>query len=256
MQEFALIAVAAGLLAVLAVCAVEAVFGGRPVSGWPLLSMPAAVAMTLATSWWLVQRVTAEPEPTAIEAARRPAAWRQPRVAGQALRNLRRTPARTALGALVIAVACAALGLELAVRWVFSDLVVGFWPGRAVPWQANAVDIGAVLVILAMATVTVADIDWLTAGDRATELRTLRAIGWPASGVVRLVAWEAVLLGLAGGLVASVLEVAGSLAVVHHAPVRLLLAAAMVAGAGTVVSLAGVSLAAAVGRARGRGVSR
>jgi ABC-type antimicrobial peptide transport system permease subunit len=110
-------------------------------------------------------------------------------------------------------------------------------------------------VILAMATVTVADTGWLTAGERAAELRTLHAIGWPAWGVVRLVAWEAVLLGLAGGLVASVLDVAGSLAVVHHAPVRLLPAAAMVAGAGAVVSLAAAGLAAAAGRARGSGVS-
>lgn len=256
MREFAPIAITAGLLAVPTAYAAEALLSRQPTSAWSLLSMPVAVAMTLAAAWWPVQRVTAESEPTAVAAARRPAVGRQPRVAGQAVRNLLRTPSRTALGTLVIAAACAALGLELAARWALNGGVVGSWLGRPASWQANAIDVGAVLVILAIATVTVADIDWLTAGERAAELRTLRAIGWPARGVVRLVVWEAVLLGLAGGLIASVLDVAGSLAVVHHAPVRLLLAAAAVTGAGAVVSLAAAGLAAAAGFARGNGVSR
>jgi len=63
---------------------------------------------------------------------------------------------------------------------------------------------------------------------------------------VRLVVWEAILVGLAGGLIASVLDVAGSLAVMPGTAVRpRLLLAVAVAGAGTVVSLLAAGLSAA-----------
>ena len=241
MREFALVAVAAGLLAVLASYAVEALLEAGPISGWPLLCLPAAIAMMLAAAWWPVRRVTAEAEPATTAVARLPAAL-SPRTAGQALRNLLRVPARTSVGVLVTAAACAALGLELDGRWAFSGAAGGSSPGGPAPWQANRVDVAAVLMLLAMATVTVADLDGLT----AAELRTLWAIGWPARGVVRLVVWEAILVGLAGGLIASVLDVAGSLAVMPGTAVRpRLLLAVAVAGAGTVVSLLAAGLSAA-----------
>jgi putative ABC transport system permease protein len=248
---FALSALAAGLLAVVAAYAAELVLGGRPMSGWPLLSMPTAAAVTLAAAWWPVRRATAGAEPPSAMAARGDAPQRRPpSLAGQAVRNLLRTPARTVLGALVIAMACVALGLELAVRWANCGMAVGPWPSQPLSWQASTVNTGAVLVIVAMATVTVADLGWLTAGERAVELRTLRAIGWSARGVTRLMAWEAVLLGLAGGVVASALDVVGSLAVAHRTPARLLVLVATAAGIGATISLVAASLSAADGRRR------
>jgi ABC-type lipoprotein release transport system permease subunit len=98
------------------------------------------------------------------------------------------------------------------------------------------VDLAAVLTVVALATVTVTDISWLSA-ERAVELRTLRAIGWSARGVARLAVSEAALLGVAGGLAGSVLDVAGILAVVHRVPAGLLPVMAVVVGTGVAMAM-------------------
>jgi hypothetical protein len=162
--------------------------------------------------------------------------------------SLRRAPRRTALGALVIAVACAPLGGELALRWAFGGALVGSVAGRPVSWLAGPGDVPTVLALLVMATITVAEVDWLTAADRAVEVRTLRALGWPASGQARLVAGEAALLGIVGGVTAGVLDVVGCLAVAHQVPGPVLTAAAVAAGAGLLASLVAAGLSAVIGR--------
>ena len=70
--------------------------------------------------------------------------------------NLGREPLRIAAGALVIAAACAALGEELALRWAFGGVLVGSFLGRPVSWQAGTPDVAAVVMMLAMATITIA----------------------------------------------------------------------------------------------------
>jgi hypothetical protein len=149
----------------------------------------------------------------------------------------------------VIVVACAAFGLELAVRWVFGGVIVGSWLGFAVSWQVDTLDLTAVIVILALATITMTDIGWRNGGERSAEFRTLRAIGWSARGVARLAASEALLLGLAGGVIASALDVAGVLAIVHPPPAGLAVVAIAVIGLAVALSLITVSLSAAVERA-------
>jgi hypothetical protein len=89
------------------------------------------------------------------------------------------TPAPALLPVAVIALAGAALSLELAVRWAFRGAVQS-WAGRSISWQGTLVDIAAVLVIVTMATVTAADLDSESLPERAAEARTLRAIGWSA----------------------------------------------------------------------------
>lgn len=120
--------------------------------------------------------------------------------------------------------------------------------GRPVSWLAGPGDVPAVLALLVMATITVADVDWLAAADRALEVRTLRAIGWPTSRVARLVAREAALLGIVGGMTAGVLDVVGCLAVAHQVPGRVLTAAAVAAGSGLLLSLVAAGLSAVIGR--------
>jgi putative ABC transport system permease protein len=246
-QEFALIAGAAGLLAVGLAYTLEAAMGRDPVTGWPLLSMPAAVAMTFVAASWQVRRATAEPAATAAELG----AWASLRarpagVLGHAVRAMLRAPRRTLLGAGVVTVACTLMGLELAVRWVFGGAVVGSWLGQPFSWQDDPVDLAAILVIVALATVTVMDVCWLNARERAVELRTLRAIGWPAHGVALLAVGEAVLLGFAGGGAGSVLDIACVLAVVHRVPAELLPVLGVVLGTGVAMTLLAASLSAAV----------
>jgi putative ABC transport system permease protein len=249
LQEFTVVALASGLLAVVAAAATGAAFGHRPVSGWAALGLPAAVVMTIGAAWLPVRTATAEAERHgAAAAARRTAArpGRQPWLAPAG--SLRREPRRTAVGALVIAVACAPLGAELALRWAFGGALVGSVAGRPVSWLTGPGDVSAVLALLVMATITVADVDWLAAADRAVQVRTLRALGWPASGHARLVAAEAALLGIVGGVTAGVVDVVGCLAVAHQVPGRVLTAAAVAAVAGVLLSLVAAGLSAVIGR--------
>jgi hypothetical protein len=249
LQEFTVVALASGLLAVVAAAAVGAALGHRPVSGWAALGLPAAVVVIISAAWLPVRQAAAEAERHGAAAATRRTGARprwQPWLA--AFGSLRRAPRRTALGALVIAVACAALGAELALRWAFGGALVGSVAGRPVSWLAGPGDGPAVLALLVMATITVADVDWLTSADRAVEVRTLRALGWPASGQARLVAGEAALLGIVGGVTAGVLDVVGCLAVAHQVPGRVLAAAAVAAGAGLLASLVAAGLSAVIGR--------
>ncbi len=257
LQEFALLAAVISLAAVLAAHLCEAVLGRTPPPAWELLAIPAAVAMTIAAAWWPVRQATAAADPIATMRAHRPADWTrlQPWMLGQAIRNLLNAPRRTALRVLVIAASCGALGQELAMRWAFGGTLVVSWLGHVVSWQEDPIDTSVVITTLAMATVAVAELDWLSAYQQAFERRTLQAIGWSACGVARLAASEAMLLGLAGGITASVIEVAGGLVIADRMSAGMLAAATVATGAGVLVSLAGAAFAAVWSR-RGTSVPR
>jgi hypothetical protein len=138
-----------------------------------------------------------------------------------------------------------ALSLELAVRWA--------WLSRPVPWQVGLADGGAVAMIAVLAIATVGDLDWLAARERAGESRTLRAMGWPAGRMARVATVDAARLGSAGGIVAGLLDVVGSLAVAHRLPHRMLAVVAIVVVVSVVISLLAAGLA-ALAQVRYRGI--
>jgi predicted lysophospholipase L1 biosynthesis ABC-type transport system permease subunit len=229
LADFGLTALAAALAAVLAVGVVGTVLVGRPTWAW-LLSMPAAIAMISAAAWWPLLRAT---------------------VGGLAGRGHDRpaAPVPALLGVFVIALAGAALSLELAVRWAFRDAVQS-WAGRSISWQGTLVDVAAVLVIVTMATVTVADLDPAGLRERAAEARTLRAIGWSARDLTWLRVRRAVRLGLAGGGVAGALVLLGGQVAASAAPPRLIGVAGLAAVAGVAMSLLAAGLSTIFGRPR------
>ena len=94
----------------------------------------------------------------------------------------------------MIAGASAALSLQVAARWAFAGAATS-WTQRPVTGQGTLVDGAAVLIVVLMATFTVADLDWVALRERAVEVRTLRAIGWSALDLARLTLRER---GLAG----------------------------------------------------------
>lgn len=247
-REFVLIAAAAGIVSTLAAYALEALVSRRLPTAWPLLGLPTAAVMTLVAVWWQLRRATAD----AFGSARaRPArliesVHRSESGVVRGTASQRQARWRTGLALAVIVVACAAFGLELAVQWVFGGVIVGSWLGYAVSWQLDTADRAAVIVILALATITMTDIRWRNGSERSAELRTLRAIGWPAHGVARLAAGEALVLGLLGGAIASALDVAAILAIVQQPPPGLALAAIAAVGLGGAMSLVTVTLSAAV----------
>jgi len=249
-RQFALIGAAAGGLAALAAYAFRAVVTGGAATAWPLLGIPAAAGMTFVAAWWQLRRATTQPlplplsSPSSAESSRRSPAAGVMTVAAR----IRRVWLRAALGAFVLTIACGGLGLELAVRWAFGGVIVGSWLGFAVSWQDDPVDLAAVITILVLATIAIADISWRNGAERTSELRTLRAIGWPARGLAGRAVAESVLQGLAGGVVASAIDVVGIVAVVHSAPAGLALVIPAVVVAGVVMSVLARGLCAAAER--------
>jgi putative ABC transport system permease protein len=228
LAEFAVTAAVAGVAAAVAAYTVGTALIGRPSWAWLLLSIPAAITVILAGVCWPLLRAAGR--------QRQPARLR-PRAAGELLR----TRPRTVLGILMIAIACAALSLELATRWAFVG-TTQFWAGRPASWQGTVADVAAVLLIVTLATFMIADLDLVTVRERAGEMRTLRAIGWSARDVGRLTVWNGLRLGLAGGAAVGAFDLLGGLAVAGSAPPRLIAVACLVALAGPVMSLLGVGL--------------
>lgn len=246
LAEFALAAVVALAAAALAAYEVGAALAGRPVWAWLLLSIPAVIAVVIATRRPLpgkTARALAGPP-------RRGRPWwqwrpssspRPPVPAARSVRRLLRTPSRMLLSTFVIAVGCVALSLEVAARWAFSGAATP-WTERPVSWPGAVVDVAAVLLIAAMAVCTVADLALLTLRDRAAEVTALRAIGWSAPDLAWLTLQNAIWPGLAGGLVAGGFDLLGGLAVTGSAPPRLIALSALAAAVGVVMSLLAASL--------------
>jgi putative ABC transport system permease protein len=246
LRQFLQLAVISSLAAALVAYLCEAVLGRAVPSRWELLAIPAAIAMTIAAAWWPVRRAAEAANPMATPCAHKSGDWIrwQPWVLGQATRNLLSAPRRTALKVLVIAASGSALGAELTMQSAFGGTLVSSWLGHAISWHEDPTDTLVVFTTLVMATVTVGELDRLSAHELEVERRTLQAVGWSACGVARLVAAEATLLGLAGGVCASVLDMSGGLVIAHRVPAGMLTATTVVAGAGLLVSLAGAAGAA------------
>jgi putative ABC transport system permease protein len=112
--------------------------------------------------------------------------------------------AEAALGAAAIALGAAILGvvvlISVAFRGQLDTSVLGtYLSGQVRPF--HLVLAGLTLIVGAMAAAEVVTLSYL---ERRSHLGALRALGWPAWAVVKLLAIQASLLGLAGGLVAAV----------------------------------------------------
>jgi ABC-type antimicrobial peptide transport system permease subunit len=239
LAEFALAAVVAAAAATLAGYTVGALVGRREWAWLLLGSVAAGVVVLLGT--WRPRRTAADgllAEPrrgglTSQLTARRPGRAAAP--AGS-VRSLLRSPSRSLLSTFVIAVADVALSLGLAARWAFSGAATP-WTLRPLTWESAVVNATAVLLALLLATFTVADLNLATVREHAAELRTLRAIGWPARDLARLMLRNALLPGLAGGLAAGVFDLLAGLPVASSAPQRLIALVGLAAAAGVAMSL-------------------
>ncbi|MEV4415698.1 FtsX-like permease family protein [Catellatospora sp. NPDC049609] len=183
--------------------------GGITLFGMPTdwrhatLATPAALALTLVATLWPAWRAT-RPDPAA--AVRPPVSLslrrsRAPRrISGLALANLSRTPGRTLLGAAGIAIGVSALTVLLAITFAFHGAVTGTLLGEAVSLQARTVDYLSVAVTVLLGVATTADLVYLNLQDRSAEIALLSAVGWPERLLHRLVAIEAVGIGVLGGV--------------------------------------------------------
>lgn len=258
MLSFWVIAVAAAVPALAATLVVTALLGGgRAQAGLAMVSLPGTVGMVVAAAWWPVRRATgrhAWPVPSPGVLPSRGAWLARASWLGEVARNLLRKPIRTAAGALVIATASVAVGLELATDDGGPAWTGRAWLGRPATWQVSVIDVATVAVIVVLAAGTVADLYWLSARERAVELSTLRAMGWSALRMARLAATEAILLGMVAGLI----DLAGGIVLAHQAlaggtattgVVAWVAGVAVTAGvAGIMISLLAAGVAALIGR--------
>jgi hypothetical protein len=212
--------------------------------GRALLAIPAALALAVAAGGgpaWLAAR--AEPaaavRPPVLPAGR---AWHPRGVTGLAVVNVLRSPGRSLLGALSLAVGVAALTLLTAVTLVFRGAVVGSLLGNAVAVQVRGVDYVAVAATVALGVLAVADMLFLNIRERSAELAAIRALGWPEPALARLVVTEGAVIGLSGSLAGAAAGLAATAAFAGQFPARLLLAATAAVLTGVLVTAAAALL--------------
>jgi putative ABC transport system permease protein len=238
--ELAAIGLAAGVLGAAAALPLSAALHLHASPGRALLAVPIAVAVAVtagATPAWLAARTDplASVRP-AVLAVRRE---QHPRgITTLAVVNVTRSPGRTLVGALSLAVGVAALTLLAAATFAFRGVVVGSLLGDAVAVQIRGIDYVAVAATVALGVLAVADMGFLNIRERAAELATIRSFGWRESALARLVLTEGALVGIAGSLTGAALGLAAAAQFAGQFPVRLFAAAAAAAAAGVLVTAA------------------
>ena len=238
LAEVLLVGAAAGTAGSLIAVPLGRALGLQVSASRAALAVPAAVLLALlagAVPAWRASR--ADPGAAvrpAVSTVRRSSSPR--RVGGLAVTNVLRTPGRSALAALSLAVGAAALTLLVGITLAFRGVVVGSLLGDAVAVQVRGVDYIAVIATVPLGILAVADVLFLNLRERAAELATLRATGWTETALSRLVVVEGAVLGLTGALVGAALGLAGAAVFAGALPGRLLLVTALVLAGGTAVT--------------------
>jgi ABC-type antimicrobial peptide transport system permease subunit len=182
--------------------------------------------------------------PAVLEAAR----GRRPRtLAGLSLANVLRTPGRTALGALGLAMGVGALTLLLAATLAFHDTLVGTLLGDAVAVDVRGSDYVAVAATVALGLAAVTDVLFLNLRERSAEMATLSATGWNDGALGRLLTFEGLWIGALGALSGAGVGLGAAALFAGALPVGLLLTALAAAATGTLLAaLAGLVPAASL----------
>jgi putative ABC transport system permease protein len=179
----------------------------------------------------------------ALRAPRRPHPVRH--IAGLALVNLRRAPARAALAAAALAVGIAAITVLLSLNLAFDQGVVGSELGGFVANQVRAVDYLSASLAVILGAASVADVLYINLRERASEFAVLSAVGWRRGHVARVAIGEGVGIGIAGSFFGAVLGLAVA-ALILGTDLSLLAAPVVAAfAAGIVLTVVAASIVAA-----------
>jgi putative ABC transport system permease protein len=246
--ELAGIGLAAGLLAAALAAPVSAGLGLSVSPGRALLAVPVAMAVAVVGGLapaWLAARAdpvsSVRPPVLATRRAHQPGG-----VTALAALNVARTPGRTLIGVVSLAVGIAALTLLTAVTFAFRGVVVGSLLGDAVAVQVRSVDYVAAGATVALGVLAVADVVFLNIRERAPELAAIRSFGWRDTTLARLVITEGAIIGIIGSLAGAGLGLGAAAWFAGQLPARLLAIAAAAAAAGILVTAAAALLPAAL----------
>jgi hypothetical protein len=242
--ELAWIGLAAGVAGGLLSLPLSAVLHLHASVARAALAVPAAVVLALAAGAvpaWLAARAdpiaSVRPPVLAVRRARHPRG-----ITGLAVVNVLRTPGRTLSGALTLGVGTTALTLIIAVVVAFRGTVVGSLLGNAVAVQVRGPDYAAAAVTVLLGVLAVTDVLFINVRERAAELATMRALGWPERALARLVITEGAVIGLAGSVAGMTLGLAGAAVFAGQLPARLLVAGVAAVAIGTAVTVAAAAL--------------
>ena len=246
--ELAGIGLAAGLLAAAIALPISAALGLSASPGRALLAVPVAIAVAVVAGLppaWLAARAdpVSSVRPPVLPVRRA----HQPRgITSLAALNVARTPGRTLIGVVSLAVGIAALTLLTAVTVAFRGQIVGSLLGNAVTVQVRGVDYIAAGATAALGVLAVADVVFLNITERAAELATIRSFGWRDTALARLVITEGAIIGVIGSLAGAGLGLGAAAWFAGHLPARLLAIAAAAVAAGIIITAAAALLPAAL----------
>jgi putative ABC transport system permease protein len=246
--ELAGIGLAAGLLGAAIALPVSAGLGLSASPGRALLAVPVAMAVSVVgglTPAWLAARAdpvsSVRPPVLAVRRAHQPRG-----ITSLALLNVARTPGRTLIGVVSLAVGIAALTILTAITFAFRGVVVGSLLGDAVAVQVRGVDYVAAGATVALGVLAVADVVFLNIRERAAELATMRSFGWRDTVLARLVVTEGAIIGVTGSLIGAGLGLAAAAWFAGQLPARLLDVAAASVATGIIITAAAALLPAAL----------
>ena len=246
--ELAGIGLAAGLLAAVIAVPVSAALGLDASPARALLAVPIAIAVAvvagLAPAWRAARAdpvSSVRPPVLAVRRAHHPAG-----ITSLALLNVARTPGRTLIGVVSLAVGIAALTLLTAVTVAFRGVVVGSLLGDAVAVQVRGVDYVAAGATVALGVLAVADVVFLNITERAAELATIHSFGWRDAALARLIITEGAIIGVVGSLAGAACGLGTAAWFAGQLPARLLAIAAAAVAAGIIITAAAALLPAAL----------
>jgi putative ABC transport system permease protein len=246
--ELAGIGLAAGLLAAAISVPVSAALGLDASPTRALLAVPVAITVAVIGGLgpaWLAARAdpVSSVRPSVLAAGR---AHQPGGITSLALLNVARTPGRTVIGVVSLAVGIAALTMLTAVTFAFRGVVVGSLLGDAVAVQVRGVDYIAAGATVVLGVLAVADVVFLNIRERAAELATIRSFGWGDTALARLVITEGAVIGVTGSLAGAGLGLGAAAWFAGHLPARLLAIAAAAVAAGVIITATATLLPAAL----------
>ncbi|HEY2241333.1 MAG TPA: FtsX-like permease family protein, partial [Streptosporangiaceae bacterium] len=238
--ELAAIGLAAGLLGAALALPIAAGLGLHPSVARAALAVPVAVAVAVVAGTVPAGIATRADPLAAVRPPVLPArrAHHPGGITGLAVLNVARTPGRTLVGAISLAVGVAALTLLAAITVAFRGVVVGSLLGDAVAVQIRGVDYVAVVATVLLGLLAVADVVFLNIRERAAELATIRSFGWPERTLTRMVVTEGAVIGAIGALAGAAAGLAAAAAFTGQLTDRLVAAAVVAAVAGVLLTAA------------------
>lgn len=174
-----------------------------------LVAAPLAVALALMAglvpAWRAAHGIPLDAVRAAVAAPR--FAGRVRGLTSLGLQNVVRMPGRSLVGAAGLFLGVGALTLLLAVNQAFEGRLVGTLLGEAITVDVRGLDFLVVGLVALLAALSLADVLYLNLRERSAELMTLRTVGWSESQLGRVIAVEALALGVLGSLPGGVLGV-------------------------------------------------